>query len=121
MTARAPSDPVVYKICPRADWLRARELGELGPSNDDARDGYIHLSRTDQVAGTLAKHFAGRVDLLLLAVRVERLPEQALRYEISRGGEAFPHLYGALSIAWVQEVIELPLDARGQHVLPEGF
>jgi uncharacterized protein (DUF952 family) len=121
MTTAAHSDPVVYKICPRADWVRARELGLLGPSLDDARDGYIHLSRAAQLEGTLAKHFSARADLVLLAVRVQRLPEGVLRYELSRGGEVFPHLYGPLSVASVEQVFELPLDAHGRHVLPEGL
>jgi uncharacterized protein (DUF952 family) len=121
MTKTSFPDPVVYKICPRADWVRARALGQLAPSADDARDGYIHLSRHDQLAGTLARHFAGQTDLLLLALRVERLGEGTLRYERSRGGEPFPHLYGPLSIASVEQVFELPLDGGGAHVLPEAL
>jgi uncharacterized protein (DUF952 family) len=121
MTTAASPDLVVYKICPRADWVRARELGQLGLSRDDARDGYIHLSRAGQLQGTLAKHFGGRADLVLLALRVQRLPEGALRYEVSRGGEAFPHLYCPLSVSSVEQVFELPLDADGMHALPEGL
>lgn len=115
------ADPVVYKICPRADWLRARQFGELMPSDDDVRDGFVHLSRKSQVAGTLARHFAGQGDLVLLAVRVERLPEAALRWEPSRRGELFPHLYGRLAVASVEQVFELPLDRAGSHALPEGL
>ena len=120
-TENPPLDPVVYKICPRPAWLRARELGSLMPSPDDARDGYIHLSRTHQLEGTLARHFAGQAELVLLAVRVERLPEGTLRWEVSRGGEQFPHLYGPLGVASVEQVFELPLEASGAHVLPEGL
>jgi uncharacterized protein (DUF952 family) len=116
-----PSDAVVYKICPRPDWVRAREHGALWPSSDDARDGYIHLSRATQLAGTLDRHFAHQADLVLLAVRVGRLPPGVLRWEPSRGGELFPHLYGPLGSATVEQVFELPLDAAGRHVLPEGF
>lgn len=116
-----PSDPVIYKITPRAEWLRARELGELLPSADDMRDGFVHLSRVGQVRGSLARHFAGRSDLVLLAVRVERLPEGLLRWEPSRGGELFPHLYGRLAPAAVEQVFDLPLDVHGAHGLPEGF
>jgi uncharacterized protein (DUF952 family) len=122
---RAPNpvdlDRVVYKVTPRAEWLRARELGELMPSADDLRDGFVHLSRAHQLQGTLARHFAGRADLLLLAVRVGRLPEGTLRWEPSRQGELFPHLYGRLGVATVEQVFELPLDAAGAHVLPEGL
>jgi uncharacterized protein (DUF952 family) len=114
-------DRVVYKVTPRAEWLRARELGELMPSADDLRDGFVHLSRAHQLKDTLERHFAGRADLLLLAVRVGRLPEGTLRWEASRRGELFPHLYGRLGVATVEQVFELPLDAAGAHVLPEGL
>lgn len=117
----AVSDAVVYKICPRQEWLRAQQFGELMPSPDDVRDGFIHLSRTHQVQGSLARHFAGQADLVLLAVRVERLPDGALRWEPSRGGELFPHLYDRLGITSVEQVHELPLDGSAMHVLPEGL
>jgi uncharacterized protein (DUF952 family) len=113
------TDQVVYKITPRAEWLRAHELGELVPSPDDMRDGFVHLSRARQLRGSLARHFAGQPDLLLLAVRVGRLPEGALRWETARGGELFPHLYGRIGVAMVERVFELPLDAQGSHALPE--
>ena len=113
------ADPVVYKICPRADWLRARQFGELMPSDDDVRDGFVHLSRKSQVAGTLARHFAGQGDLVLLAVRVERLPEAALRWEPSRGGQLFPHLYGDLPISAVGQHATVSVDAGGNVSLPE--
>jgi uncharacterized protein (DUF952 family) len=114
------SDPVVYKICPREEWLRARQFGALVPSQDDMRDGFGHLSRAGQIRGTLARHFAGRADLVLLAVRVERLPDGTLRWEPSRGGELFPHLYDRLSVASVEQVFDLPLDENGVHALPQG-
>ncbi len=117
----ASIDPVVYKVCARVDWLRARELGELSASGDDVRDGYIHLSRAWQLEGTLGRHFARREDLVLLAVRVQRLPEHALRWEPSRGRELFPHLYGPLSVACVEQVFDLPLDPSGVHALPGGI
>lgn len=115
------SEPVVYKICAREEWVRARQLGALMPSHDDQRDGYVHLSRASQVRGTLARHFAGRADLVLLAVRVERLPEGTLRWEASRGGELFPHLYDRLGVASVEQVFDLPLDATGAHALPAAI
>lgn len=116
-----PSDSVVYKICRREEWLRANELGELVPSADDSRDGFVHLSRAGQVRGSLDRHFAGQTDLVLLAVRVERLPEGLLRWEASRGGQLFPHLYGRVAPASVEQVFDLPLDVHGAHGLPEGL
>jgi uncharacterized protein (DUF952 family) len=115
------TDLVVYKICPREEWVRARQFGALVPSKDDVRDGYVHLSRASQLRGTLTRHFAGRADLVLLAVRAERLPPGTLRWEPSRGGELFPHLYDRLSVASVEQVFDLPVDADGLHALPPGI
>jgi len=120
------ADSVVYKICSRQSWL---ELGsgkngsgkDLALSRDDERDGYVHLSRAEQVRGTLARHFASQPGLVLLALAVDRIPKSTLVWEASRGGQLFPHLYGALSADLVTHVIDLPLDASGQHQLPEGF
>jgi uncharacterized protein (DUF952 family) len=93
----------VYKICPAAALQEARRRGRFSGSADDARDGFIHLSAGSQVAGTLAKYFAGQTDLVLLAVDVDRLGDR-LRWEPSRGGELFPHLYGALELEHVLSV-----------------
>lgn len=112
---------VVYKICPRQSWQTARSSGALSPSPDDERDGYIHLSAAAQVEGSLARHFAGQPDLVLLALNVDAFPEGALVWEKSRDGQLFPHLYGGLSADLVSGVIDLALDDQGRHQLPEGF
>ena len=84
----------------------------------DARDGFIHLSSAAQVRDTAARHFAGRPDLLLVAVDAASLGG-ALRWEPSRNGEPFPHLYGPLPRQAVRWVAGLPLDAdAGTHVFP---
>lgn len=90
-------------------------------SRDDARDGYVHLSAAAQIRGTLARHFAGQAELLLLVLPRERLPAGALRWEAARSGELFPHLYAPLTPALVSEAIELPLDEQQRHVLPQGL
>jgi uncharacterized protein (DUF952 family) len=115
-----PSEPVVYKICSRAAWQEALRSGELFPSPDDIRDGFIHLSSRSQVRGTLSRHFAGESDLMLLSVATARLASGALCWEKSRSGQAFPHLYGALPCAAVVEAIPLA-ESSGQPALPEGF
>jgi uncharacterized protein (DUF952 family) len=117
----AASDGALYKICPRQSWAQAGESGQLPTSRDDARDGYVHLSAAAQVRGTLARHFSGQEELLLLVLPLGRLPAAALRWEAARSGELFPHLYAQLTTALVSEVIELPLDAQQRHVLPQGF
>jgi uncharacterized protein (DUF952 family) len=110
----------VYKICPEGALQEARRCGRFDGSADDARDGFIHLSAGSQVAGTLAKYFAGQRNLVLLAIDPERLGER-LRWETSRGGELFPHLYGRLDLAHVISVEPLALQEDGSHRLPEGI
>ncbi len=97
----------VYKICGRGEWELAESAGSYEGNADDARDGFIHLSGVDQVAGTLSRHFAGRDNLVLVAVDAEALGD-ALRWEPSRGGALFPHLYGSLPLSAVTGVEALP-------------
>ncbi|MCP5431799.1 MAG: DUF952 domain-containing protein [Alphaproteobacteria bacterium] len=110
------SPAYVYKVAPRADWARAAAERLYRGSADDARDGFIHLSTAEQLAGTLARYFAGREDLVLVAVRSEAVGP-ALRYEASRGGALFPHLYGPLALDAVAGVADIVLGAEG-HELP---
>ena len=112
------SDPI-YKICASAMLQEARGRGRFEGSADDLRDGFIHLSAGHQVAGTLAKYFAGQRDLVLIAVDPERLGA-GLRWEKSRGGELFPHLYGPLDLDHVISIEALVLQEDGTHRLPEG-
>lgn len=107
----------VYKICQAAQWLQAEHDGEFRGSAADLADGYIHFSTAAQVAGTAARHFAGMSDLVLVAVEAKEL-SRALKWEPSRGGALFPHLYGALPVAAVRWVKPLRLDGEGRHVLP---
>ena len=109
----------VYKICSAAALQEARGRGRFEGSADDARDGFIHLSAGQQVAGTLAKYFPGQRDLVLLAVDPGRLGER-LCWEESRGGDLFPHLYGPLDLDHVISVEALVLQEDGTHRLPEG-
>ena len=84
----------------------------------DLKDGYIHFSTAEQVRETAAKHFAGQSDLLLVSVDEARLGP-ALRWEPSRGGALFPHLYAALPLSAVTRVEPLPLGADGAHRFPD--
>jgi uncharacterized protein (DUF952 family) len=107
----------IYHICRRDEWEAARRSGRYDGSSQDAADGFIHFSTAAQVAASAAKHRAGQSGLVLLAVDPARLGD-ALRWEPSRGGALFPHLYGALPLAAVVEVCDLPLGADGRHVVP---
>lgn len=97
----------VYKICSRGDWQEACERGAYTGSADDRRDGFIHLSAAHQVEATLARHFAGQSDLVLVAFAENNLV--GLKWEASRGGQLFPHVYGTLPAAKAVWVKDLPL------------
>ena len=109
---------VVLKICDSIDWRRAIAAGRYHGSADDARDGFIHLSAPHQLAGTLNRHFAGRDGLLLVAFATDTLGE-ALRWEVSRGGDLFPHHYGPLDPGRALWVRDIALGQDGRHTLPE--
>ena len=108
----------IYKICSSALWRDAERAGAFHGAGIDARDGFIHFSTSAQVAETAAKHFADGADQVLVAVDAASLGA-ALRGEPSRGGDLFPHLYGALSLAAVKWAAPLPLGPDGRHVFPE--
>ncbi|HET7848501.1 MAG TPA: DUF952 domain-containing protein [Pseudolabrys sp.] len=97
----------IYKICPAPLWREAERGGAFRGSEVDCRDGFIHFSTGAQLAETAKKHFAGQRDLLLVHVDAARLGE-ALKWEPSRGGALFPHLYGELPLAAVTRVEPLP-------------
>jgi uncharacterized protein (DUF952 family) len=117
-------DARVYRICEARDWPATQASGELPRSELDRRDGFIHLSRASQVAGTLARYFAGRDDLLLLTIACDRLAEAELRFEPPRHGsstELFPHVYGRVPLAAIISVDRLTLDEHGCHRLPSAL
>ncbi|NEW86897.1 MULTISPECIES: DUF952 domain-containing protein [Rhodopseudomonas] len=108
----------IYKICDAAAWRDAERAAVYRGSADDARDGFIHFSTAPQLAGTLARHYAGKADLKLIAVDAAALGD-GLRWEPSRGGELFPHLYGELPISAVTGVHDLATRPDGSHLVPE--
>lgn len=108
---------LVYKILPRRAWQAALAAGRYDGSADDARDGFIHLSAADQLAGTAAKYFRGEPDLVLVTFAADALGP-ALRWEPSRGGDLFPHVYGALDPASAVAVEDLPLGPDGVPLVP---
>jgi uncharacterized protein (DUF952 family) len=111
------SDATIYHICRRAEWRAARAAGTYAGSSQDRADGFIHFSGPKQVIASAAKHRAGQAGLVLLAVDAAELGS-ALRWEASRGGTLFPHLYGDLPLPAVRWVKPLPLGADGRHVFP---
>ena len=115
---QSASVPTIYKICETSLWRAAELAGVFRGAAIDERDGFIHFSTAAQVRETADKHFAGAADLMLVAVDADALAG-ALRWEVSRGGDLFPHLYGVLPLAAVQWAKPLRLDAGGRHVFPE--
>ncbi|GGA73715.1 dihydroorotate dehydrogenase [Nitratireductor aestuarii] len=112
---------LIYKICPASMWQVAEQEGAFRGAPVDLADGFIHFSTAEQVRETAAKHFKGQDDLVLVAVD-EAVLGPELKYEVSRGGQLFPHLYAPLPCSAVQWIKPLPLGADGQHqfpVLPE--
>jgi uncharacterized protein (DUF952 family) len=113
----ATMSQIIYKIAPEALWREAEKNGRFTGAPIDVADGFIHFSTADQARETAAKHFAGQTDLLLIAIDGALLGDP-LKYEVSRGGALFPHLYGVLDMNAVLWVKPLPLGADGAHQFP---
>jgi uncharacterized protein (DUF952 family) len=103
---------LIYKILPRTDWDAALAAGRFDGSPVDLEDGYIHFSTAAQAQETAAKHFRGQPGLVVAAFEAEALGA-ALRWEPSRGGQLFPHLYGPLDPGLAKSVTGAPLGADG--------
>ena len=108
---------VVYKIVSETLWRDAERQGTFGGAPADLADGFIHLSTAGQVAETAARHFASQSGLLLVAISADQLGD-ALRWEPSRGGALFPHLYAQLPLSAVLWAKPLPLGPDGLHQFP---
>jgi uncharacterized protein (DUF952 family) len=106
---------VVYKIVATEEWTEAEAAGIFTGASVDLADGFIHFSTAEQAADTAAKWFADRDDLTLAAIDAEALGAD-LRWEPSRGGALFPHLYGRLPMSAVVWSRPLPLGSNGRHV-----
>ncbi|PWR17748.1 DUF952 domain-containing protein [Zavarzinia compransoris] len=104
----------VYKIMDTAAWDEFQASGVFAGAPVDLADGFIHFSDAHQVQGTLDRHFAGRGDLVLVAVAADRLGP-ALVYEVSRGGDLFPHLYASLPRSAVVGAAALAIGAAGRQ------
>jgi len=110
---------VAYKLVDHAEWAAAVAVGAYAGSAVDQADGYIHMSSSDQLAETARRHYAGREDLVLVTVDLRQLDE-TLKWEASRGGALFPHLYAPLSTAFALEQRRLSVDAEGVLRFEDG-
>ena len=107
------TEALIYKVVSHDDWEAARKAGVFKGVSIDLQDGYIHFSTGSQVRETVAKHFADRQDLLIVAVETESLEQ--IKWEPSRGGDLFPHLYGDLHFSSVVWEEDLPLEEDGHR------
>lgn len=107
----------IYHMCLRQEWEVAVKSGVYAGSAQDRADGFIHFSTAEQLPQSARKHRMGQTGLVLLAVNPQALGD-SLRWEPSRGGALFPHLYGTLPLSAVLSVRDTPLDSEGIPVLP---
>lgn len=108
---------LIFHMCRREEWAQALVTGSYPGSSQDVADGFIHFSTAEQIVESARRHRAGQSGLVLLAVKPEALGP-ALKWETSRSGALFPHLYGALLVTAVHWVRDLPLGPDGAHVMP---
>jgi len=108
---------VIFHICPRAEWEEAQRAGRYVGSAASLRDGFLHFSTASQIVESAAKHWAGKEDLILLAADEAALGG-SVKWEKSRGGALFPHVYGPIPLTAVTWSKRLPLGADGRHAFP---
>jgi uncharacterized protein (DUF952 family) len=109
----SPMD-LIYKIMPALLWHQAQDNGVFAGTPADIADGFIHFSLSSQLEVTASKWFNGQEDLMLIAADSAKLGEK-LRFEPSRGGALFPHLYGSLPLDCVMWAKPLPIRPDGRH------
>jgi uncharacterized protein (DUF952 family) len=110
---------VLYKITTSEEWARAETAGRFAGSALDLRDGFIHLSTAEQVQDTARLHFAGQENLVLVALTEDSVAEH-LKWEISRGGQMFPHVYSSLNVTNIEWIKPLPW-VGNTHEFPAEF
>ena len=109
--------PVIYHLARDVEWRESERAGRYAGTADDRRDGFLHFSTAEQVAESAARHRRGENGIVLVAADADSLGE-ALRWEPSRRGALFPHLYGDLPLAAVLWAAPLPLGGDGLHRFP---
>lgn len=112
------ADRIIYHMCRRDEWEAAVVAGRYLGSSQDVADGFIHFSTAEQIRASAARHRKGQDDLVLIAADAAALGT-TLKWEPSRGGLLFPHLFGALELSAVLATHALRLGPDGEHVFPE--
>lgn len=111
---------IIYKVVGFEEWDKAVSSGYFDGAEIDIKDGFIHFSTAQQTKETVAKHFAERNDLLLVAVATAPMSDH-YKMEVSRGGDLFPHLYAKLPVENAEWCKKLPLGEDGIHIYPKEF
>ena len=107
---------IIFKICHRAEWEAAERDGLYNGSPKDRADGFLHFSKAEQLPETLRRYYAGIRDLVLVAVEADDF--EKLKFEASRNGELFPHLYASLPVTSVRWTAPIVTNADGTFTLP---
>lgn len=115
-----PAAARIYHVCRREEWDAGVRAGRYAGSAQDIADGFIHFSGAAQVVASVAKHRAGQDGLVIVEVDAARVGA-GLKWEVSRGGALFPHVYGGLDVTAATRVADLPLGPDGLHVFPWGL
>ncbi len=109
---------IIYKILRQSEWAKLQRHGRFDGSEHDIRDGFIHMSTASQLQGTLDKHYTQGDVVILAAVRLADV-EESVKWEVSRGGEKFPHIYGALPFSAVKAHWPLSPDPEGRYAVAD--
>ena len=108
---------MIYHMCPAEAWAEAVAAGRYDGTADDRRDGFLHFSTAEQLPESARRHRAGQTGLVLIEGRGGPA-RGAVRWEPSRGGALFPHLYGPLFPGEASQATPLPLGPDGDHLFP---
>ena len=111
-------DSIIYKILRQSEWTKLQLSGQFGGSVHDIRDGFIHMSTAAQLQGTLDKHYTDGDVVILAAVNLADVAE-TVKWEVSRGGDEFPHIYGELPLSAVKQHWPLSPDPEGRYAVPD--
>ncbi|WP_026942703.1 DUF952 domain-containing protein [Hellea balneolensis] len=111
-------DVIIYKVLRQSEWAQLQQDGHFNGSVHDQRDGFIHMSTADQLQGTLNKHYTQGDVVILAAIKLAHISDN-VKWEVSRGGAEFPHIYGTLPLSAVAQHWLLSPDANGRYAVAD--
>ena len=114
-----PKDKFIYKVCKSNEWNQAKEKNKYLGSSKDISDGFIHFASKRELRSTIEKYFLKEKDLTILKVDINLLNN--LKWEKSRDGLFFPHLYSIFNLNSVKETYEMTILENGLFSIPDSF